>query len=182
VKIIQANLKTAQSRQKSYFDKRRKPLQFEVGSHVYLKVSPIRGVQRFGVRGKLAPRYVGPYEIVEQCGPVAYRLRLPTPLSAVHDVFHVSQLKKCTRVPTEVVDQEQIQLEPDLTYTAQPAQVLDQKERSTRRHTVKMYKILWKDHTEEEATWETEEYLNKCYPGFLLVARGNHPNHTSLSH
>src|SRR5579883_1549543 len=182
VKIIQENLKAAQSRQKSYFDKRRKPLQFEVSDHVYLKVSLTRGVQRFGIRGKLAPRYVGPYEIVEQCGPVAYRLRLPTSLSAVHDVFHVSQLKKCTRVPTEVVDQGQIQLEPDLTYTAQPARVLDQKERSTRRHTVKMYKILWKDHTEEEATWETEEYLNKCYPGFLLVAQGTDPDHTSSSH
>jgi hypothetical protein len=175
VRVIQANLKTAQSRQKSYFDRRRKSLQFQVGDSIYLKVSPTRGVQRFGVRGKLAPRYVGPYEIVEQCGPVAYRLRLPTSLSAVHDVFHVSQLKKCTRVPMEVVDQEQMQLEPDLTYTAQPAKVLDQKERSTRRHAVKMYKILWKDHTEEEATWETEEYLNKCYPGFLLVAQGNHP-------
>src|SRR5579859_7223447 len=182
VKAIQANLKTAQSRQKSYFDKRRKPLQFEVSDHVYLKVSPTRGVQRFGVRGKLAPRYVGPYERVEQCGPVAYRLRLLTSLSAVHDVFHVSQLKKCTRVPTEVVEQEQVQLEPDLSYKALSAKVLDCKERSTRRHTVKMYKILWKDHTEEEATWETEEYLNKHYPGFLLVTQGTYPSHTGLSH
>jgi hypothetical protein len=90
VRVIQANLKTAQSRQKSYFDKRRKPLQFEIGNHVYLKVSPIKGVQWFGVKGTLAPYYVGPYQIVEQCGPVAYRLKLPIDLAVVHDVFHVS--------------------------------------------------------------------------------------------
>ena len=78
VKVIQANLQAAQSRQKSYFDKRREPLKFSVGDHVYLRVSPTRGVQRFGVKCKLAPRYVGPYEIIEECGPVAYRLRLPS--------------------------------------------------------------------------------------------------------
>src|SRR5579883_1978681 len=92
VRIIQENLKAAQARQKSYFDKRRKPLLFEVGDYVYFWVSPTKGVQRFGVKGKLAPRYIGPYEIVEQCGPVVYRLRLPADLVAVHDVFHVSQL------------------------------------------------------------------------------------------
>lgn len=74
VRVIQANLKAAQSRQKSYFDRRRKPLQFKIGDHVYLCVSPIKGVQQFGVKGKLAPRYVGPYEIIEVCGPVAYRV------------------------------------------------------------------------------------------------------------
>jgi hypothetical protein len=78
VKIIQANLRAAQSRQKSYFDKRKKPLKFSIGDHVYLRVSPTRGVQCFGVKGKLATRFVGPYEIIEECGPVAYRLRLPS--------------------------------------------------------------------------------------------------------
>jgi hypothetical protein len=92
VRIIK-NLEAAQARQKSYHDKRRKPLQFEVGDHVYLKVSPTKGVQRFGIKGKLAPRYIGPYEIRETCGPVAYQLKLPPHMSAVHDVFHVSQLK-----------------------------------------------------------------------------------------
>jgi hypothetical protein len=97
-------------------------------------------------------------------------------LSVVHDVFHVSQLKKYARVPTEIVAQEQIQLEPNLSYTALPAKIIDYKERSTRCHTVKMYKILWENHTEEEATWETKEYLNKHYPGFLLVAtQGTYP-------
>ena len=93
--VIQSHLKAAQNHQKAYADKRRRPLQFEVGDHVYLKVSLMRGVHRFGVHGKLAPRYVRPYKIFERCGVVAYRLQLPDILSAVHNVFHVSQLKKC---------------------------------------------------------------------------------------
>ncbi|WVZ74221.1 hypothetical protein U9M48_022433 [Paspalum notatum var. saurae] len=89
----------ARSRQKSYSDRRRRPLVFKEGDHVYLWVSPMKGVHRFGVKGKLAPRYVGPFKISEKCGPVAYRLELPPRLAAVHDIFHVSQLKKCPRVP-----------------------------------------------------------------------------------
>ncbi|WVZ84239.1 hypothetical protein U9M48_031291 [Paspalum notatum var. saurae] len=103
VKYIHENLKRAQSRQKSYSDRRR-PLVFQKDDHVYLRVSPMKGVHRFGVKGKLAPRYVGPFKIIEQCGPVAYRLELPSHLTAVHDVFHVLQLKKYLRVPEEVVD------------------------------------------------------------------------------
>jgi hypothetical protein len=91
---IRKNLEAAQARQKSYHDKRRKPLQFEVGDFVYLKVSPTKGVQRFGIKGKLAPRCIVPYEIVQACGPVAYKLKLPPKMSAIHNVFHVSQLKK----------------------------------------------------------------------------------------
>jgi hypothetical protein len=90
VGIIKRTLEAAQARQKSYHDKRRKPLQFEVGDHVYLKVSPTKGVQRFGIKGKLTPRYIGPYEIKEICGPVAYQLKLPPHMSTVHDVFHIS--------------------------------------------------------------------------------------------
>ncbi|WVZ76111.1 LOW QUALITY PROTEIN: hypothetical protein U9M48_024113 [Paspalum notatum var. saurae] len=167
VKFIQSNLKSAQSRQKSYSDRRRRPLVFEKGDHVYLRVSPMKGVHRFGVKGKLAPRYVGPFKITERCGPVAYRLKLPPHLAAVHDVFHVSQLKKCLRVPEEEVDTSQIQIEPDLTYEARPIKILDQKQRSTRRNTVNFYKVQWSDHSEEEATWETEEYLQNKHPGFL---------------
>jgi hypothetical protein len=90
VRQIQKNLKIAQSRQKSYADKRRRPLVFEVGNYVYLKVSPMKGVNRFGVKGKLAPHYIGPFQIIERCGKVAYKLKLPEQLSAVHNVFHVS--------------------------------------------------------------------------------------------
>jgi hypothetical protein len=103
VRVIKKNLEAAQARQKSCHDKRRKPLQFEVGDHVYLKVSPTKGVQRFVIKGKLAPRYVGPYEIKETCGPIAYELKLPPHMSAVHDVLHVSQLRKCVRLPMEVL-------------------------------------------------------------------------------
>jgi len=124
------------------------------------------------VKGKLAPRYVGPYEIIEICGPVAYRLRLPPQLSTIHDIFHVSQLKKCVRVPTEVVEQEDIRVEPDLSYVEYPIKVLDRKERVTRRKVVKMYKIQWSHHTKEEATWETETYLQRNFPDFLRTSPG----------
>jgi hypothetical protein len=101
IKMVQENLRIAQSRQQSYADTRRRELSFEVRVFVYLKVSPIRGVRRFGVKGKLAPRYVGPYQILAKRGEVAYQLSQLEDLSAVHDVFHVSQLKKCLRVPEE---------------------------------------------------------------------------------
>jgi hypothetical protein len=167
VKLIQANLKPAQSRQKSCVDQRRKPLQFQVGDYVYLRVSPTKGVRRFSIKGKLAPRYVGPFEIIEAYGPVAYKIRLPTQLAAIHDIFHISQLKKCIKVATEVLETQAIEIEPDLSYIEQPLQILDTKERSTRRKKIKMYKILWDHHTAEEATWETEDYLQKNFPNFL---------------
>jgi hypothetical protein len=167
IKIIQSNLKTAQSRQKSYANKQRKSLQFEVGDFVYLRVSPTRGVQRFGMKGKLAPRYVGPFEILETCGPVAYRLQLPYQLAAIHNIFHVYQLKKCIKIPTEVINFQTIKIEPDLSYTEHPIKILDTKERSTRREIVRMFKIKWNHHTEEEVTWETEFYLQHNFPDFL---------------
>ncbi|WVZ70643.1 hypothetical protein U9M48_019291 [Paspalum notatum var. saurae] len=167
VKLIHSNLKRAQSRQKSYSDKRRRPLVFEVGDHVYLRVSPMKGVHRFSAKGKLAPRYIGPFKITKQCGPVAYWIGLPPHLAAVHDVFHVSQLKKCLRVSEEVVDTSQIQIEPDLTYEENPIKILDQKQRTTRRRKINFYKVQWSNHSKEEATWEQEEYLQTKYPGFL---------------
>jgi hypothetical protein len=117
-----------------------------VGDFVYLRVSPTKGVQRFGIKGKLAPRYIGPYEIIEACGPVAYKLKL-------------SQLKKCVRLPTEIIAEPELEIEPDLSYQGYPSKVLDCKERSTRAKSIKMYKVQWSNHSEEEATWETEEFL-----------------------
>ena len=177
LRVIQANLKATQLRQKSYFDKRRKPLKFEIGDHVYLRVSPTKGVQWFGVKGKLASRYVGTYEIIEVCGPMAYRVWLPPQLSAIHDIFHVSQLKKCVRVPTEIIEQREILVEPDLSYVEYPLKVLDQKERSTRQKVVKMYKVQWSHHTEEEATWETESYLNQNSLVFSILPKVPHFPH-----
>jgi hypothetical protein len=175
VSIIREHLKAAQNRQKNYADKRRRPMQFAVGDHVYLKVSPMRGVHRFGIGGKLAPRYVGPYKILKQCGPVAYRLQLPDILSAVHNVFHVSQLKKCLRVPEEVVEIEGLPLQPDLSYIEHPIKILDEKERVTRNSVVKFYKVQWQNHTEAEATWEQERYILKHYPHLIpSVSRSDH--------
>jgi hypothetical protein len=160
VKIIQNNLKAAQSRQKSYAEKRRKPIQFEVGDFVYLRVSPTRGVQRLGIKGKL----------LEICGPVAYRLQLPPQLAAIHNVFHVSQLKKCISIPTKIIDTQTIDIEPDLSYKEHPIRILDTKERSTRRATIRMFKIQWNHHTKEEATWETKDYLQKNFPDYLKIS------------
>jgi hypothetical protein len=119
------------------------------------------------LKGKVAPRYVGPFEILEICGPVAYRLQLPPQLAAIHDVFHVSQLRKCIKTPTEIIDSQAVEIESDLSYTEHPIRILDTKERSTRRETVKMFKIQWDHHTKEEATWETESYLQHNFPYFL---------------
>ena len=166
VKQIQQNLKVAQSRQKSYADKRRRSLYFDSGDHVYLKVSPMKGVTRFGVKGKLAPRYIGPFPIIERCGQLAYRLQLLEHLSAVHNVFHVSQLKKCLRPPDKVADIEGVELEPDLTYAEYPIRVVDQKDRVTRSRTIKWYKVQWNQHLEEEATWESEDFLLENFPEF----------------
>ena len=170
VVLIRSHLKAAQSRQKAYADKRKRPLEFEVGDHVYLKVSPMRGVHRFGIHGKLAPRYVGPYKILTRCNLVAYRLQLPDILSVVHDVFHVSQLKKCLWVPDEAVEIEGLPLRPDLTYVEHPIKIQDKKERVTRNSVVKFFKVQWQNHSEDEATWEQESYLLEHYPHLLSSA------------
>jgi hypothetical protein len=115
--MVRENLKTAQSRQRSYADTQSRELSFEVGDYVYLKVSPIRGIKRFRVKGKLAPRYIGPYQA--RCGEVAYQLSLPKSLSAVHDVFHVSQLKKCLRVPEEQLPTENLEVQEYLILRSQ---------------------------------------------------------------
>ena len=169
VRLIQSNLKTAQSRQQSYANKRRRLLEFQVGDFVYLRVSPTKGVQRFGIRGKLAPRYIGPFQILERCGPVAYRLELPVNLSGVHNIFHVSQLKRCLKAPHDVTIQNVDQLQPDLTYVEVLTKIIDQKERVTRNKVQRFFKVQWSHHSEKEATWETEEFLRSHYPNFLRL-------------
>jgi hypothetical protein len=125
-------------------------------------------VQRCGVKGKLPPRFIGPYAVTEKFGMVAYHIRLPDGLAAVHDVFHVSQLKKCEQIPeAQIIEETNAEIEPDLSLAEYPMRVLDHKERQTRRQKVKMYKIQWSHHIEEEATWETEQFLNTKYPEFL---------------
>jgi hypothetical protein len=126
VKQIQANILAVQSRRKSYTDKRRSPMEFEVGDQVYLRVSSMKGVRHFGIKGKLAPRYIGPYPILDKYGPTSYQVELPATLSGVHNVFYVSQLKRCLKPPTDVVIEDTIPLEPDLMYKAHPIKILDQ--------------------------------------------------------
>ncbi|WVZ80425.1 hypothetical protein U9M48_027898 [Paspalum notatum var. saurae] len=137
LRVVQENLKIAQSRQKSYADNRRRELNFKVDDFVYLKVSPMRGVRRFNMKGKLAPRYIGPFKVLEKKGEVAYRLELPPSLSGVHDVFHVSQLKKCLRVPEEQAPLEDLNVQEDLTYTEHPVKILETSERITRKRRIK---------------------------------------------
>jgi hypothetical protein len=163
-------LKVAQSRQKSYADKRRRDLSFEIRDFVYLKVSPMRGTRRFRVNGKLAPRYVGPFKIIDRKGEVAYQLELSPQLSEVHDVFHVSQLRKCLRVPEEQLPMEYLDLRGDLTYSERPIKILDRAERVTRSKVIKMCKVQWSHHTEDEATWEHEEGLRADYPDLFPSA------------
>ncbi|WVZ63496.1 hypothetical protein U9M48_013123 [Paspalum notatum var. saurae] len=156
-----------QIKMKSYADVRRRDLTFKVDDFVYLKVSPKRGIRRFNMKGKLAPRYIGPFKIVERKGEVAYKLELPSNLSSIHNVFHVSQLNKCVRVPEEQAPLEGLDVQEDLTYTEQPVKILETSERVTRNRRVKMCRVQWKYHTEDEATWEREEELRATYPGLF---------------
>jgi hypothetical protein len=122
VRVIQKNMTATQARQKSYADKKRKPIEIEVGDHVYRKVSPMRGVKCFGIKRKLEPRYVGPYQIIKKSGRVAYKLNLPREMGAIFPVFHVSQLKKCLCIPEERVIVRRIKLKSDLSYEEKPIQ------------------------------------------------------------
>jgi hypothetical protein len=164
VRIIRENLRVAQTRQKSYADNRRRPLEFEEGDYVYLKVSPLRGIRRFKVKGKLSPRFIGPFLILKRVGEVAYQLELPDHLADVHDVFHVSQLKKCLRVPEEQLPMEDLSVQEDLTYAEYPIKILDTLTRVTRNKDIKMCKVQWSHHGEDEATWEREEELYIDFP------------------
>ncbi|KAK1682237.1 hypothetical protein QYE76_043085 [Lolium multiflorum] len=166
---IREYLKTAQSRQKSYADKRRREMTFEIGDFVYLKVSPLKGMQRFQLKGKLAPRYVGPFKVLSRRGEVSYKLELPEEMAAVHDVFHISLLRKCLEVPekTEVfknIDHRSVDINTDLTYREVPIRILEEAYRTTRTRSIKFLKIQWSNHTEDEATWEREEDMKKEYP------------------
>jgi hypothetical protein len=167
VRMVRENFRVAQSRQKCYTDRRRRELSFEVGDFVYLKVSPMRGLHRFKVRGNLTPRFIGPFKILEKRGEVAYQLELSPQLSDVHDVFHVSQLKKCLRVPEEQIPMEDLDAKEDLSYQEYPVRILETSERVMRNKRIKMCKVQWSHHIEEETTWEREEELRAEFPSFF---------------
>ncbi|GKD92336.1 reverse transcriptase domain-containing protein, partial [Tanacetum coccineum] len=154
-------LKAAIDHQKSYADNRRKPLEFEVGDRVILKVSHWKGVIRFGKKGKLASRYVGPFEILERIGPLAYRLRLPEDLSGVHDTFHVSNLKKCLANASLHVPLDEIKVDKTLCFVEEPVEIMDHEVKRLKRSKISLVKVCWNSKSGPEFTWECEDYM-KC--------------------
>ena len=152
------------SRKKSYADRRCRPLEFEAGDHVFLKVMPKRGVVRFGKWGKLSLRFIGPFEILERVGTVAYCLALPPSLLSVNEVFYVSILRKYTPNPTHVVDWGELAVDIDGTFEEGPICIRDNQEQVSRRKTVRLVKVLWQHQGVEEATWDREDTMLANYP------------------
>ncbi|KAL6220181.1 hypothetical protein ACLB2K_007938 [Fragaria x ananassa] len=168
IKVVRERLKASQSRQKSYADVRRKDLEFQVGDWVFLKLSPWKWVVRIGKRGKLNPRYIGPYEIIERVDSLAYRLVLPPKLSRIHNVFHISMFRKYIADPSHVLEEQPISLQKDLSYEEEPVQILDRNEQVLRNKSIPLVKVLSRSHQVEEATWESEEQMRQQFP-YLFV-------------
>ncbi|XP_071677270.1 uncharacterized protein [Lolium perenne] len=157
---------------KSYADSKRRKLTFNVGDHAYLRVTPLKGMQRFHVKGKLAPRYIGPFKVLARRGEVSYQLELPAELADFHDVFHISLLRRCLQVPDKPetfknIDYRTLDLNTDLTYREVPLRILEETVRLTRRRKIKFCKVQWTNHSEEEATWEREDQLRKDFPALF---------------
>ncbi|GJR31153.1 putative reverse transcriptase domain-containing protein [Tanacetum coccineum] len=161
---IKDRLKATRDRQKSCADKRRMPLEFSVGDYVLLKVSPWRGVVCFGKKGKLAPRFVGPFEIIKKVGLVAYRLDLPTELNGVHDTFHVSNLKKCLADPTLKVPLDEIQVDAMLNFLEKPIEILEREFKKLKHSWIAIVKVRWNSKYGPEFTWEREDQMKLKYP------------------
>ncbi|KAM1450625.1 hypothetical protein ACFX2I_037845 [Malus domestica] len=164
IKVIKANLKMAQDRQKSITDKHSTDRVYKVVDWVFLKSSPWKGVVRFGKKRKLRPRYIGPYQIVERVGEIAYQCALPQELTRVHNVFHVSMLRRYVSDPSHVIPHQPLEINLDLTYDEVLMTILDWKDKVLRNETVRMVKVLWRNHSVEEATWETAEHMRDMYP------------------
>ncbi|XP_073019327.1 uncharacterized protein [Primulina eburnea] len=160
---LKSRVRAAQDRQAKYANIRRRPLIFEKGDRVFLKISPFRGTVRFGNKGKLSPRFIGPYEILERVGDLAYRLALPPALSGVHDVFHVSMLRKYHPDPSHVLPPDEIELDKTLSYIERPIQILDRKDKQLRNKLIPLIKVQWNRHGVEEATWELEDKMRQKY-------------------
>ena len=161
----------AQSWHKSYADVRRRPLEFEVGDHIFLKVMPKRGVVRFGKPGKLSPRFIKPFEILERVGTVAHWLALPPSMSGVHEVFHVSMLRRYTPDLAHVVDWGEIEVDTDVTFEEGPVCIMDSRDQVLRRKTMRLVRVQWQHHGVEESTWEREDTIRATYP-FLFRDEG----------
>ncbi|KAK5833815.1 hypothetical protein PVK06_017677 [Gossypium arboreum] len=167
IKVIRDCLKAASDRQKSYADLKRKEIEFQVGDKVFLKVSPWKKILRFSRKGKLSPRFIGPYEITERIGPVAYRLALPAELERIHNVFHVSMLQRYRSDPSHVISPTEIEIRSDMTYEEKPIKILAREVKQLRNKSIALVKVLWHRHGIEEATWEPEEAMRKQYPNLF---------------
>src|SRR3954469_7469784 len=158
IHIISDQYKAAQSRQKRYYDRHHRQESYNLDEKAYLRVTPLKGTQQFGIKGKLDPRYIGPFRILAKCGEVAYQLELPPHLSRVHDVFHVSQLRRRFKDPVREVNHETLDLQDELSYREYPVRILDSAEHVTRRQKIRFLKVQWSYHSEKEATWVREDF------------------------
>nr|GEY64988.1 putative nucleotidyltransferase, ribonuclease H [Tanacetum cinerariifolium] len=176
VKVVVAKekLKEARTRQKSYADKHRRSLEFQPGDHVFMKVSPTRGVRRFGIKGKLSPRFIGPFEILDRVGEVSYRLALPPQLSHVHDVFHVSLLRGYKYHPLHVITYPLDQIPTDLSYEEEPEAIIDRQDRIMRKKTVPF------SHEEKDYSFRQDSLEEPSRAGSHLGNRGVYPDFLSL--
>ena len=156
VQVIWQRLKAASDRQKSYADLKMKDIEYEVGDKVFLKVSPWRKVLRFGKKGKLSPRFIGSYEVLERIRPIAFGLALPPELAKLHDVFHVSMLRKYRSDASHILQVQEVQVHADFSYDEEPKAILAQEVKQLRNKQVELVKVLWQHHGREEATWELE--------------------------
>jgi len=179
VKIIQEKMKVSQSRQKSYHDKRRKDIEFHVSDHVFLRVNPMTGVRRALKCRKLTLHFVGPFEIVEKVGAVAYRIALPPSLSNLHDVFYVSQLRKYVYDESHVIQVDALEVRDNLTLKTWPVRIEDREVKRLRGKEIVLVKVIWVGPTSESATWESDSRMNDSWvfvlEGYfgLLVSKGN---------
>ena len=167
IALIRQRMLTAQSRQKSYADLKRRDVEFSVGDKVFVRVSPSKGVFRFGKRGKLNPRYVGPFDVLERVGKLAYRLALPPSAHPVHNVFHVSLLHKYVPDESHILSYDDIEIQSNGTYEERPIRVLERHVKNLRRKDVPLVRMLWSKNGEEEITWETwetEQDMQKRFP------------------
>ncbi|GJX03610.1 hypothetical protein Tco_0189526 [Tanacetum coccineum] len=168
VVLNKEKLKAEIDHQKSYADNRRKPLEFEVGDQVLLKVSPWKGVMNFGKKGKLAPRYVRPFEILERIGHVAYRLRLTKELSVVHNTFHVSNLKKCLADANLHVPLDEIKIDKTLHFVKKPVEIVDREVKTLKRSKIPIVNVCWNSKSGPEFTWEREDHMKARYPQLFV--------------
>ncbi|GJW77429.1 hypothetical protein Tco_0139111 [Tanacetum coccineum] len=157
---IKNRLLAARSRQKSYADVRRKPLEFEVGDKVMLKVSPWKGVVRFGKRGKLSPRYIGPFKILSRVGPVAYKLELPRELQGIHNTFHVSNLKKCLSDEELIIPLDEVRIDEKLHFIEEPIEIMDREVKQLKQSRIPIVKVRWNSSRGPEYTWEREDQMS----------------------